>query len=105
MFIDEDIAYVVTTDFPTLVYIPSTIPIQKNFEWYFNCVCVPGGEVETWGNLFSTVWVWQIETILSGLVANTFSHWAIPMASNHGFELDRMILKFMTKSQLKQAEI
>lgn len=29
MFIDEDIVYVVTTDFPTLVYIPSTIPIQK----------------------------------------------------------------------------
>lgn len=29
MFIDEDIAYVGTTDFHTLVYIPSTIPIQK----------------------------------------------------------------------------
>lgn len=29
MVLDEDIAYVITTDFPTLVYIPSTIPTHK----------------------------------------------------------------------------
>lgn len=46
MFIDQDIACVVITDFPTLVYIPSEIPIQKNLnDILIVYVCLGGGNL------------------------------------------------------------